>query len=877
MPRLPTGTVTFLFMDIEGSTVLLEQLGERYARILADYRRLLRGAVKAHRGHEVDTQGDAFFAAFPRARAAVLAAVAAQRAITEHKWPEKVSVRVRMGLHTGEPLSAGTGYVGMAIHRAARICAVGHGGQVLLSETTRDLLLDDLPDAINLRDLGEYRLKDLPRPQRLFQLGATGLPTDFPPLRSLEMLPNNLPRQFTSFVGREKEIAEVTDLLLRTSLLTLTGAGGSGKTRLAIQVAAHLLERFPYGAWLVDLAPLADPTLVAQTAASVLGVREQPSRPLLATLTDYLRIKNLLLVLDNCEHLVVACARMVEALLQTSPGLRILATSHQPLEIAGEHVYRVPTLSVPDTRRLPAIANLEEYESVKLFTERAASVLPTFRITEENAMTIAQVCQRLDGIPLAIELAAARVKVLTVEQIASRLGDRFQLLTGGQKTALPRHQTLRATMDWSYSLLAEKERMLLQRLAIFAGGWTVEAAEGVCSGAGLEVRAVLDLLARLADKSLVVVGAERAEARYWLQETVREYGLEQLRVSADIDTIQTRHRDFFLQLAERAEPELLGAGQKAWLDRLDTEHDNLRAALEWTTGADGEGVASYRLVNALWWFWYVRGYLTEGRAWLERVLALSPGKARPLRIGALQGAGRLAARQGDDDRAKALYLESLALGRELEDKGAIAHSLQGLARVGTHQADFVAARARAEESLAIFEELGDKRGMALSFNELGEIARSLRDYERAGRFYERSLALWRELADRVPTVSLLQNLGYVALNRRDLRKARAIFEEGLTLSRDVRDMLGIASCLGGLAGVAALSGQRDRAAYLFGAAEAAHEAGGLTPDLVDRAEIDRNVSAVRTALPEDAFLKLWAEGRAMTLEQAIEYALQEDS
>lgn len=877
MPRLPTGTVTFLFADIEGSTVLLEQLGERYAGILADYRRLLRGAAKAHGGREVDTQGDALFAAFPRARDAVLAAVAAQRAITEHTWPEKVSVRVRMGLHTGEPLSAEAGYVGMAVHRAARICAAGHGGQVLLSETTRDLLLDDLPDAINLRDLGEHRLKDLPRPQRLFQLAAAGLPTDFPPLRSLEMLPNNLPRQFTSFVGREKEIAEVKDLLFRTSLLTLTGAGGSGKTRLAIQVAAHLLEQFPDGVWLVDLAPLADPTLVVQTVASVLGVREQPSRPLLATLTDYLRTKTLLLVLDNCEHLVDACARMGEALLQTSLGLRILTTSRQPLEIPGEHVYRVPTLSVPNTRRLPAIANLEEYESVKLFTERAASVLPTFRVTEENAMTIAQVCQRLDGIPLAIELAAARVRVLTVEQIASRLEDRFQLLTGGQKTALPRHQTLRATMDWSYSLLAEKERMLLQRLAIFAGGWTVEAAEGVCSSAGLEVREVLDLLTRLADKSLVVVGAERAEARYRLQETVGEYGLEQLRVSADIDTIQRRHRDFFLQLAERAEPELLGPGQKAWLDRLDTEHDNLRAALEWTAAADGEGEAGYRLVNAVWWFWYVRGYLTEGRAWLERVLALSPGTARPLRIRALQGAGRLAARQGDDDRAKALYLESQALCRELEDKGGMARSLQGLARVGTHQADFAAARAWAEESLAIFEELGDKRGMALSFNELGEIARSLRDYEHAGAFYERSLALWRELADRVPTVSLLQNLGYVALNRSDLRKARAIFAEGLALSRDVRDMLGIASCLGGLAGVAALSGQRERAARLFGAAEATHQAGGLTPDPVDRAEIDRNVSTVRTASPEDAFLRLSAEGRAMTLERAIEYALQEDS
>ncbi len=873
MPTLPTGTVTFLFTDIEGSTRLLQELGDRYTQLLADYRQLLWTAAQKAAGREVDTQGDSVFIAFPRAKDALLAAILAQRAIAAHDWPNDAKVRVRMGLHTGEPLASDTGYVGMDVHRAARICAAGHGGQILLSQTTQDLVEDDLPEGVSLRDLGQHRLKDLSQPQHLFQVMAVDLPADFPPLKSLNVLPNNLPIQLTSFIGREREKGEVKRLLASTRLLTLTGSGGAGKTRIALQVAAEVLEEFLEGAWLVELAPLSDPALVPQTVVSAMSVVEQPGRPILATLTDHVQQKHLLLVLDNCEHVVATCARLAETLLRACPHLQILATSREALGIAGETAWRVPSLSLPDPRHVPSLERLTDYEAVRLFVERAAASQPRFVVTNRTAASVVQVCHRLDGIPLAIELAAARVKVLTVEQIAARLDDRFRLLTSGSRTALPRHQTLRAAMDWSHALLSVKERTMLRRLSVFAGGCTLEAAEVVCAGDGVEAADILDLLTQLVDKSLVIVDAQGAEARYRLLETVRQYGHDRLLESEEAESARTRHCDFFLRLAESAEPELRGPGQRVWLDRLDKEYDNLWAALRWTKLEDSRAEAGLRFAGALWWFWYVGGHLTEGREWLEGVLSMHPGAFPSLRAKALQGAGRLAARQGDDARARLSYGESLVLCRELGDKLCVARSLQGMARVATHQGDYDKARSWAEEALAIFRDVGDKGGIAASLNELGEITRSLGDYEHARGLYEESLALQLEIGDKVPTVSLLQNLGYVALHQGSLSQAAALFEEGLTMSREVRDMLGIASCLGGLAGVSVAQGQLERAARMFGAAKAAHEASGLVPDPVDRAEIDRRVTAVRSMLSEPAFAAAWAEGLAMTVEQAIEYAL----
>ncbi len=434
MPSLPTGTVTFLFTDIEGSTALLQRLGDhRYAEALEEHRRLLRAAFEEGNGREIDTQGDAFLVAFSRARDAVATAVAAQRSLMKHTWPDGASLQVRMGLHTGEPISNTDRYVGLDVHRAARICSAGHGGQILLSRAVSDLVRRDLPAGVSLRDLGSHRLKDLHEPEHLVQVVQSDLPADFPPLKSLDVHPNNLPRQLTSFIGREREIAEVKRLLSIAYIVTLTGTGGAGKTRLALQVAAELLDNYPDGTRFVELAPLSDPALVPKAVASALDVPEQPGRELRETLLGYLRPKHLLLLLDNCEHVLSACQDLADRLLRVCPNLRILATSQEALGVEGESTYPVPSLQLPDLRRLPPLERLAEYGAVRLFAERAALSQPTFSLTTSNAPTVAQICYQLDSIPLAIELAAARVKVLSVDQIAARLDDRFRLLMVGTR------------------------------------------------------------------------------------------------------------------------------------------------------------------------------------------------------------------------------------------------------------------------------------------------------------------------------------------------------------------------------------------------------------------------------------------------------------
>jgi predicted ATPase/class 3 adenylate cyclase len=575
MTSLPTGTVTFRFTDIEGSTRLLQRLGERYAEALATHHGLLRTAIQEGQGQVVDTQGDAVSAAFPRARNALLAAIAAQRAVQAHPWPDETAPKVRIGLHTGEPVTAETGYVGMDVHRAARIAAAGHGGQILVSDVTHGVVARDLPEGVGLRDLGEHRLRDLANPLRLFQVVASDLPTDFPPLRSLDTNRHNLPIQLTSFIGRTREIAEVKRLLCTARLVTLTGAGGAGKTRLALQAVADMVESYRDGVWLAEFAPIADPALVPKTVASALNVPEQPGRDLTETLVDALRLKAPLLLLDNCEHLLAACRDLAAALLRKCPQVRILATSREGLGVPGETVWRVPSLSVPeDIRHIPGPTELVGYDAVRLFVDRAVTTTPGFTVTSKNALAVAQVCRRLDGIPLAIELAAARVKVLAVEQIAARLDDRFRLLTGGSKTVLPRQQTLGAAIDWSYHLLSETERLLLGRLSVFAGGWPLDAAEGVCAGGNVEATDILDLLTSLVDKSLVLAETQCGEARYRLLETVRQYARDRLAEAGEEADVRTRHRAWYVALAERAEKEPRGPRQRIW-----REHENLRAAL----------------------------------------------------------------------------------------------------------------------------------------------------------------------------------------------------------------------------------------------------------------------------------------------------------
>jgi predicted ATPase/class 3 adenylate cyclase len=913
LKSLPTGTVTFLFTDIEGSTALLQRLKDAYPTVLAECRRFVRAAVEERSGQEFGAEGDAIFAAFPSARDGLMAAITAQQRILRHPWPSGATVRVRMGLHTGEARVAEGEYIGIDVHRAARICSAGHGGQILLSDTVSALVTKDLPDGVGLRHLGEHRLKDLAHPHRLFQVLAPDLPPGFPPLRSLDAHPHNLPIQLTSFIGREPEIAEIKRLLGAARLVTLTGSGGAGKTRLALQVAANVVEDYPDGVWLAEFAPIADPTLVPKTVASALNVPEQPGQDIAETLVDALRHKALLLVLDNCEHLLAACRDLAQALLRSCSHVRILATSREGLGIPGETLWRVPSLSVPvDIGRLPRPEELVLYDAVRLFVDRAMATSSDFIISNENARAVAQVCQRLDGIPLAIELAAARVKVLAVDQITARLDDRFRLLTGGSRTVLPRQQTLRAAVDWSYLLLAETERVLLRRLSVFAGGWSLDAAEVVCAGGVVEATAILDLLGSLVDKSLVLVETHRGEARYRFLETIRQYGWDRLVESKEDAELRNHHRDWYLDLAESAEPKLRGLEQVAWLERLEIEHDNLRAALEWSKAEAAGGDASLRLAAALHQFWHMRGYLGEGRDWLEVALVASENPSSSLRARALCGAGLLAWRQGDFKRAETLLQDSLALFQQLGDRWGTAYVLHHLAHVMEERGDYGHATGLFEKSLALFKEVDDNWGvgwslyclgstrfdhgddqatamleeslsicrevgnkwtLAYALHALGVVAEKHGDYERAIALLEESMVIVRQVGDQYHLPGLQYRLGRVALHLGDNERAVALFRKSLVLRRETGDKSGLVQCLEGLAYVACARGRYEQATRLFGAADALRETYAVRRLPIDEAEHESRVALARAGLNETAFVASRAEGRAMTLEQAIEYAL----
>jgi predicted ATPase/class 3 adenylate cyclase len=857
LARLPTGTVTFLFTGIEGSTRLLQHLGDRrYAEVLDEHRRLLRGSVTAGQGQEVGSFGDAFLVAFSRPGDAVGAAVSAQRALSTHSWPDGASLRVRMGLHTGEPVSESGNYVGLDVHRAARIGAAGHGGQILLSATVIGLAARDLPAGVSLRDLGPHRLKDLREPEHLFQVVHPDLTTDFPPLKSLDVLPNNLPIQLSSFIGREREKAEVRTLLSTTRLLTLTGSGGAGKTRLALQVAAEALEEFPAGVWLVELAALSDPSLVPKAVASALGVFEQPGRYLTETLADALRGKSVLVILDNCEHLVAACAHLANALLRACPHLRMLATSREALGVAGETTWRVPSLSVPDPQRLPSMDRFRDYEAVRLFIDRAVASAPQFAVTSGNAPAVAQVCHQLDGIPLALELAAARVKVLAVEQIAARLDDRFRLLTGGSRTALPRHQTLRAAIDWSYDLLSQKERTLLHRVSVFAGGWTLEAAEAVCAGKHVKDHEILDLLTQLVDKSLVNTETIGGEVRYRTLETIRQYGQDRLLESGEATEIRTRHRTWYLDLAERAEARLHGPEETMWMNRLEVEHDNLRAALGWsTTDEEEDAEIRLRLAVALFWFWTGHTHWSEGSKRLETALAGSGASKSTVRVRALFGEGVLVFRQGDFGRAMALFEESLALARELRDQRGIAMALRGCGLVHMRQEDFDAATALFEESLEISRILEDKWLMALVLVLMGAVARYKGDYARSVALCEESLALFRTQGSKLWIAYTLRATGNAVRIHGDLEKAEGLYRESLTLFDETGDKWVTTECIEGLALIASAQGNSERAGRLFGVVEVARETFGITMPRPDRGDHERFETPTREGMGDEALLR----------------------
>jgi predicted ATPase/DNA-binding SARP family transcriptional activator len=887
-PELPRGTVTLLFTDIEGSTRLLHELGERYAEALAGHRRVLRDAFSRHGGVEVDMHGDATFMAFAGAASAVSAAREAQHQLAAGP------VRVRMGIHTGEPLVTDDGYVGVDVHRAARIMAAAHGGQVLLSQATRAVLADELPDGLSLRDLGEYRLKDLARPHRLYQLLGEGLERDFPPPMSLERHPTNLPLQPTALVGRERELGELHALLDRPDvrLVTLTGPAGTGKTRLAVQAAAELVDEFVAGIYFVNLAALTDPRLVVPTIAQTLAIKERPGEAMLDTLAAHLAGKGMLLVLDNFEQ-VAEAARDVAKLLASAADIKLLVTSRARLHLLGEREYPVPPLA--------------PVEAITLFAERARDVSPSF-VLDVNRPIVAEICRRLDNLPLAIELAATRIKLLPEKALLERLDQRLQLLTAGAHDQSERHRTLRAAIQWSYDLLTSDEQRLFRRLAVFAGGRTLEAIEEVCNAERkLEV---LEGVASLVDKSLLRrQETDGSQPRFVMLETIHEYAHERLEDSSEAENVRRRHAEYFVRFCEEQERMLRGRHQAFALAHFEAERDNLRAAVAWALRHDVE--LALHLAAAVGEFWRWRGPTKELEAWLEEALELSPTDAL-YRAKAFVVAGYLALVHGnidlaeqryndaletsrrtgqttetarslkylsslahwrlDLDRAQALGEQALALARREGMREELPRILDHLAMAVSRQGDAARAEALWTESLALSRELGDERLTGTTLGNLGSMLIDLGEPARGSPFLEEAIEIGRSLGETTMTAGYLANLGQATAMLGEPDRAESFLCESLELA-EVEDLLPvIVFCFQGLAWTATALGELLRAAHLFAIEENLRLKTDIPRSALERKERECCLAAARAELGSADFELAWSEGERMSLDEGIAYA-----
>lgn len=790
-----TGLLTFLLTDIEGSAKAWEADPQGMRRALQHHDQIVHDAVHKAGGSVFKTLGDGVCAVFHDGTAAISAALSIQMTLGEMdagQWEpgdmveQRRPLSVRMGLHSGTAEERGGDYLGPAVNRAARIRDAAHGGQILLSEMTAAIVQDHLPQGAALRQLGPHRLRDLQRPENLFQILHPALRAEFGPLRTLSVARHNLPIDLTSFIGREAELAQVRRYLTNFRLVTLSGAGGCGKTRLALQAAADVASEFEGGVWLVELASLTDGSLLPGSIGNVLHLREDAQRYSLDVVADHLQGKEALIVLDNCEHLVDAAASAADHLLKRCPAVRILATSREPLNIPGELVWRVPSLSMPAGHRAEADEVLAS-EAVQLFLDRARTVSPGYEVPPSSAQTLLGICRSLDGIPLAIELAAAKVRVLSLEQIAGRLSRRFALLTGGGRTAWPRHRTLRAAIEWSYDLLSEEERLLLARLSVFSGGFTLEGAECVCADAALAEDGILDLLASLVDKSMVAVDENASSPRYRLLEIVREFAQEKLVEEGSGESLKDRHLDYYRDLAEEAMANLLGPDQSEWLDRLETEHDNMRAAIHWSRLSPNHDEDGLRLAGALARFWFIRGYLSEGRKHLASVMVhrmKQPSRGWGL---AHNGAGILAYAQSDLEDAAAHYRAALDVWRHLGDVAGAAGSLNnmGLALIGAGKA--TEAVPILEESLKLHEEIGDAAGMAKVKNNLGIAAFEQGLLDEARNYYLQSLQIRREIGAEGAAAECLTNLGEVAYAENEFAEASRFFHESLAILRRLGD------------------------------------------------------------------------------------------
>ncbi len=888
--------MTFLFTDIEGSTKLAQDLrGDRWSALLARHRELIRSAIASVDGHEEKTEGDGFVAVFERASDGVRAAVDAQRRLAAEAWPDGIALRVRMGLHSGDGLlDADDEYVGADVHRAARVAAAGHGGQVLLSETTSALVTDELPDGVEIRGLGQHRLKDL-RPERICQLVIGGLQADFPPIRSLDRQPNNLPTQLTSFIGREAELAEAARLLSTTRLLTLTGPGGTGKTRLSLQLAADVAHEFIDGVWFVPLEPVHDPGLVASRIASAIGLVESAGRTAQELLAQWLASRHALLVLDNFEQ-VIEAAPIVADLLRASERLSVIVTSRAALRVSGEQEYPVPGLPVP--RDILALSDLEklnlpsgerdlapegisQYEAVRLFIARAVAVRPDFEVTNENAPAVAGICARLHGMPLAIELAAARIKLLGPDAILARLEHQLGVLAAGSRDLPARQQTLRGAITWSYDLLDDGERRLLWRLAVFVGGSSLEAAESVCGPAADVGAEVLDGLMSLADQSLVRSEDIEGEIRFRLLDTIHEFAAEQLAASGEQEAIEARHTAAFLELAERAVPNLHGHDQRRWLGQLERDHDNIREVLDRATSIPLPGVAT-RVGFAMWRYWQKRGHLTEARRRLEAIASQSWSRDDPVqRAKLMEALGGVGWWTGDLVLMEPAYTEALELWQSIGDEREIANALYNhsfIYAVSSNPAEADPDRVGFGDmtaALTRFEALGDDQGVANATWGIGNYEYFHNQNDHGVPRFQRSLEIFRRVGDVTMEAWSLHMLGSGLIRLGKVDEGKAVLREGLTKFHGSGDVAGITLALDDLASVAVAEGDLPRSARLWGAARALSSAGGvLLADFVDSQFEFYSRPNARFVMEPDQLERYAREGRALSLDETVAYALE---
>ncbi len=930
---LPIGTLTFLFTDLESSTRLWEQHPEAMKVALKRHDAQLRQAIESHAGMVVKTTGDGCMAVFLTAQQALRAALAAQQVIETDPWLEIApqTLRVRMALHTGEAQTREGDYFGPAVNRAARLMASGHGGQVLLSEVTAGLSREQLPADVTLRDLGEHHLKDLSSPEHIFQLQIPDLPAEFPALKTLDAFPNNLPAQLTSFVGRQRELADMIEKLASTRLLTLIGPGGTGKTRLSVQLGSEVLSKYPDGVWLVELAPVSDPNLVLQSVAVVLNLRERPGITLPELVISFLQAKRSLLILDNCEHLIEACARLADNLLRNCPHLKIIASSREALGTAGESAFPLPSLRLPtlpgESRYLPAssapvqaadLESIRQSEAVQLFVERASSVQPHFALTAQNAAAVAQVCRRLDGIPLAIELAAVRVRLLAPEQIAARLDDRFRLLTGGSRAAMPRQQTLQALIDWSYDLLSREEQGLFRRLAVLAGSWTLEAAEAICPDMDL-----LELLAALVNKSLVATeDVQDRSMRYRLLETMRQYGQERLLEAGETSEARDRHLSYYLDFVEAGERDYFGPREIQHFNSLDLEQDNFRAALQWGLESDPE--SALRLAGALANFWLRRGYTTEAQQWLqpslERLASLPDAGAvveqrrKQARAKGLLGIGTMYISQGLVIQALEAFAESEQIFRELGDKPWLGYTvgmqvlpanLSGDYDLGKRKfteameladgnnqiismvsgvmgnyelfvrQDLDAARAATLISVRHAQATGYQWAIQMANTALGRTLAFENESEEARRYFMAAQAGFQMMGDRFFANVARSEQAHLERRCGDLITALMLYRQCLPIWREIGQKQAVVHEIECIAFIARAHGQCEKAARLLGAAQAQREAINSSMNPYEQVEYAAEVKSLHSALPADILEAAWAAGRLMDVDQAIALAMSD--